>query len=47
MIGLKGNPFYLKDDDIQWAENTLASMTLDEKVGQLFCLIHRSDDNWR
>jgi beta-N-acetylhexosaminidase len=47
MIDLKGNPFYLKDDDIQWVESTLASMTLDEKVGQLFCLIHRSDDNWR
>jgi len=47
MIDLRGNPFYLKDDDIQWVESTLASMTLDEKVGQLFCLIHRSDDDWR
>jgi len=47
MIDLKGNPFYLNDEDIQWVENTLASMTLDEKVGQLFCLIHRSDDEWK
>ena len=47
MIDLKGNPFYLKDDDIQWVESTLASMTQEEKIGQLFCLIHRSDDGWR
>lgn len=36
MIDLKGNPFYLKDDDIQWVESTLASMTQEEKIGQLF-----------
>ncbi|MDE6476482.1 MAG: hypothetical protein K2L08_06490 [Erysipelotrichaceae bacterium] len=36
MIDLKGKPFYLKDADIQWVENTLASLSLDEKIGQLF-----------
>lgn len=47
MIDLKGNPFYLKDEDIEWVESTLAEMTLEEKVGQIFCLIQRSDDDWR
>ena len=36
MIDLKGKPFYLEDADIQWVENTLASLSLDEKIGQLF-----------
>jgi len=36
---LKGNPFYLTDPDIKWVEDTLANMTMDEKVAQLFCLI--------
>jgi len=47
MIDFKGNPFYLKDEDIQWVENTLAGMTEEEKVGQLFCLIQREDDAWK
>lgn len=36
MIDLKGNPFYLSDKDIAWVENMKASMTLDEKLEQLF-----------
>lgn len=47
MIELKGNPFFLKDEDIHWVESTLAGMTEEEKVGQLFCLIQRSDNDWR
>ncbi len=47
MIDLKGKPFYLKDEDIQWVESTLSGMTLEEKVGQLFCLIQLADDDWR
>lgn len=39
MIDLKGKPFYLNDEDIQWVESTLAGMTEEEKIGQLFCLI--------
>jgi beta-N-acetylhexosaminidase len=39
MIDLKGKPFYLNDDEIQWVERTLADMTEEEKIGQLFCLI--------
>ena len=36
MVDLKAKPFYLSDDQIQWVEDTIAGMTLDEKVGQLF-----------
>lgn len=41
---LKEKPFYLKDSDIDWVKNTLASMTVDEKIGQLFCPIGYSPD---
>ena len=44
MIDLKGNPFYLKDDDIAWVMETLESMTQDEKIGQLFVPIGYSGD---
>lgn len=44
MIDLKGNPFYLADEDIRWVEETLASMSDDEKLGQLFCLVTFSSD---
>ena len=33
---LKQRPFYLSDEDVKWVEDTLAGMTLDEKIGQLF-----------
>lgn len=39
MIKLKANPFYLDDKGVKWVEDTLATMTLEEKVGQLFCPI--------
>ena len=39
MVDLKANPFFLDDSQIQWVEETLASMTDDEKVGQMFCPI--------
>jgi len=41
---LKKNPFYLNDQDIQWVKDTLDQMTLEEKIGQLFCPIGMSDD---
>lgn len=43
-MNLKAKPFYLNDEQIAWVENTLASMTLEEKVGQLFCPISYSSD---
>lgn len=42
MVDLKAKPFYLDDEAIQWVENTIAGMTLDEKVGQLFVLMRRA-----
>ena len=35
-MDLKAKPFYLSDEDIEWVEETKASLTLDEKLGQLF-----------
>jgi beta-N-acetylhexosaminidase len=39
MINFKGNPFYLSDEDIKWIEETYGAMSLEEKIGQLFCPI--------
>lgn len=36
MVDLKAKPYYLSDADIAWVESTIASMTAEEKVGQLF-----------
>ncbi len=36
MVNLKAKPFYLSDEDIAWVESTIAGMTPEEKVGQLF-----------
>lgn len=44
MIDLKGNPFYLSDEDIKWVKKTIDSMTIEEKIGQLFCPIGLSQD---
>ena len=43
-MDLKNKPFYLSNEDILWAQNTLNSMTEDEKISQLFCLITYTDD---
>lgn len=37
MVELSKNPYWLDSEQIEWVENTLAGMTLEEKVGQLFC----------
>ena len=44
MIDLKSKPFYLNDNDIEWVNSTLGSMTQKEKIAQLFCLITYTDD---
>ena len=36
MVNLREKPYYLDDKDIAWVEKTIASMTDEEKVGQLF-----------
>ena len=37
MIDLRANPFFLDDEGIRWVNETLASMTVEEKAGQVFC----------
>lgn len=44
MVNLKVKPFYLSDEAVKWVEDTIASMTLDEKVGQLFVQMRKSLD---
>ncbi len=36
MIDLRANPFYLDDEGVRWVEETAASMTMHEKICQLF-----------
>ena len=35
-VDLKAKPFYLDDGQIGWVKETIESMTVDEKIGQLF-----------
>ncbi len=39
MVDLKGNPYYLDEEGVKWVQETLASMSGEEKIGQLFCPI--------
>ena len=44
-IDLKGNPYYLSNEDINWVETTRENMSLEEKIGQLFCpIVFTSDE---
>ncbi len=36
MVDLRAKPYYLSEEDIAWVQNTIASMSPEEKVGQLF-----------
>ena len=38
-LGLAGAPFHLDDDALAWVGTTLAGLSPEQKVGQLFCLI--------
>ena len=44
MIDLRAKPFYLDDEAIAWVEQTIAGMSIDEKIGQLFIPICYSSD---
>ncbi|MBQ9984191.1 MAG: beta-hexosaminidase [Lachnospiraceae bacterium] len=44
MVDLKAKPYYLADEDIKWVEDTIAGMTDEEKVGQLFFQLTSSHD---
>ena len=39
MVDLHNKPFFLNDWEIQWVEDTIASMSLEEKLSQLFVLL--------
>lgn len=43
-MDLKSTPFCLDDVDITWVEKTLEKMTLEEKIGHLFCPIGYSTE---
>ena len=43
-VNLRAKPFDLNDEQVAWVENTLASMTEDDKLRHLFCLV-TYDDN--
>lgn len=38
MINLKSAPFFLDDEQVAWVNTTRDSLSLEEKVGQLFCV---------
>jgi beta-N-acetylhexosaminidase len=42
-VDLRGKPFELADTDVAWVEATHAKMSLQEKVGQLFCLMAKDE----
>lgn len=42
MVDLTASPFSLDDGAIAWVESTLASLTLEEKIGQLFINLNTS-----
>ncbi len=44
MIDLKAKPFFLDDADVRWVKETLASMTREQKAGQVFCPMGFSAD---
>ena len=44
MVDLRKKPFYLSDEDIDWVEQTISEMSLEEKIGQLFVILDRKKD---
>lgn len=48
MVDLKAKPFYLDDTAVSWVEDTIASMSVEEKIGQLFIVMlyggHMTDE---
>lgn len=46
MINLKAMPFCLNDQQVEWVQHTLASMSLEEKAGQVFCPMGFTDNEY-
>ena len=38
-MNLREKPFYLSDREVVWVEETVKSLSIKEKVGQLFCVL--------
>ena len=36
---MKANPFFLDDEKEKWVNETLAGLSTEEKIGQMFCPI--------
>ena len=45
MIDLTAKPFYLNAEQVQWVQDTLESLSVREKAGQLFCLMGQDYGN--
>jgi len=43
-VDLRQKPYFLDDDGIRWVQDTIASMTVEEKIGQLFVNMGASRD---
>ena len=44
MVDLKARPYYLSEEDCQWVKDTIANISPEEKVGQLFFQLTASHD---
>ena len=44
MVDLRAKPYNLSDEDIRWVESTIAGMSDEEKVGQLFFQLTASQE---
>lgn len=46
-VNLKEKPYNLSDEDIKWVKDTIANMSIEEKIGQLFIsLFHFGNDTF-
>lgn len=44
-MDLKSKPFCLTNQQIEWVNNTLANLSLEQKIGQIFCITADTVDN--
>lgn len=44
LVDLRAKPYYLDDEAVDWVEKTIAGMTDEQKIGQLFISHNRDLD---
>ena len=44
MVDLRLKPYNLDDEGVKWVQDTIANMTIEEKIGQLFVNMGASRD---